>query len=183
MPRKPRHQTPGLYHVGARGNDKQQIFDDVIRELFLYKLSFVAGDFEWSILGWALMSNHFHLVVEVGELGLAAGMQRLNLFLASVSNSRFSRTNHCLGNRYWNEEIEDEARLYDCIRYVVWNPVRAGLVSDPWASTWTSCRAGGGLERAHPALSLDRLLGLFGPAPAAAYASFSSLVDSGRTLT
>jgi putative transposase len=182
VPRKSRVQSPGYYHVGARGNDRQVIFDDVIRELFLYKLSFVASDFEWSVLGWALMSNHFHLVVQVGEQGLAAGMQRLNLFLASISNARFSRTNHCLGNRYWSEELEDEPRLHSCIRYVMWNPVRAGIVAEPCDSPWTSCRAGAGLERAHPALALDQVLALFDRGPAAAYASFAALVESGAAL-
>jgi len=161
MPRKPRLQDPGLYHVGSRGNNKQPIFDDLIRELVLHKLCFIASEYEWSILAWALMTNHFHLVIRVGDSGLAAGMQRLNLFLATISNSRFSRTNHCVGDRYWNRPLETDARVLVCLRYVMWNPVRANLVDDPADSTWTSYRASAGLAKAHPVLALDQLLPMF----------------------
>jgi REP element-mobilizing transposase RayT len=180
MPRKPRLQDPGLYHVGCRGNNKQPIFDDLIRELVLHKLCFIASEYEWSILAWALMTNHFHLVIRVGDSGLAAGMQRLNLFLATISNSRFSRTNHCVGDRYWNRPLETDARVLVCLRYVMWNPVRANLVDDPADSTWTSYRASAGLAKAHPVLALDQLLPMFGPAPLAAHQGFAAFVETGR---
>jgi REP element-mobilizing transposase RayT len=179
MPRKLRLEAPGIYHVGSRGNNKQQIFDEIIREMFLSRLCVIARAFEWEVLAWALMSTHFHLVVEVGEPGLARGMQRLNLFLALLSNDRFGRINHCVGGPYWNELLETDEALVGCFAYVYFNPVRAGLVGEPASSTWTSYRASVGLERPHPALALGRLLSCFDEAPLAAHQRIRRFVEGG----
>ena len=168
MPRRPRVETPGLYHVGSRGNNKQVVFDDLIRPRFLMQLDVVATAFEWDVYAWALMSNHFHLVLEIDELGLAKGMQRLNLAFAQISNEQFGRINHCVGARYWSEPIEDDRHLHECIRYVLLNPVRAGIVEDALDSGWTSLRASVGLAPVPRALAQAKLLALFDNAPAAA---------------
>jgi putative transposase len=180
VPRTPRVETPGFYHVGSRGNSGQVIFDDPLRELFLFQLTLVAQAFEWDVYAWALMSNHFHLLLGVGDEGLAAGMHRLNHFFATASNARFGRRNHCVGDRYWSGPLESEQHLYNCLRYVLWNPVRAGLVDDPFESTWTSARASAGLERPREPLSGWRLLGFFGRARDDAYGRLHAFVLTAR---
>ena len=180
MPRQPRVQEPGLYHVGSRGNNGQQIFDDGLRQIFLFQLRLVAQAFAWDVYAWALMSNHFHLLLGVSDDGLAAGMHRLNLFLARASNARFDRIDHCVGDRYWNGPIESDAHLYACIRYVLWNPVRAGVVDDPFDSTWTSARPSAGLELRSEPLALGRLLPFFGNAAVGAHTELQDFVLAGR---
>jgi REP element-mobilizing transposase RayT len=183
MPRKPRLQAPGLHHVTTRGNNKQILFDDVLRPVFLDRLCIIATAYRWRVIAWALMTNHFHLVLEVGELGLAAGMQRLNLFLACLSNRQFGRVNHSLGRPYWNEPLEEEGHLEAALRYVLLNPVRATVVEHPADSTWTSYRASAGLERPHPALALEALLAFFGTTPLAAHAAFAAFIGGCEPAT
>ena len=170
----------GIYHVGARGNNKQCIFDDTLRSLFLWELTQVARRFDWWIYAWALMSNHFHVVLQIGDKGLSEGMHQLNTYFARASNARFDRINHCLGQRFWSYVIDSEAYLYSCIRYILWNPARAGCEEMPGDCTWTSFRGSVGLDWAQAPLDRDRLLGFFGRAPKSAQADFESFVLSDR---
>ncbi len=180
MARLPRVEVPGFYHVVARGNNKQEIFDDYLRGVFLVQLNGVASTFGWLIEAWALMSNHFHLVFRSGDLGLAAGMQRLNLSFALKSNARLGRINHCFGARYWNTYIKTEEHLFNSIRYTLWNPVRAGVVAHPAESTWTSYPASTGLVKAPKVLALDALLDPFGTGKSGAFDAFTGFVSEGR---
>jgi putative transposase len=169
----------GIYHVGARGNNKQLIFDDTLRSIFLWQLSEVAREHDWWVYAWALMSNHFHVVLQIGEKGLSDGMHRLNSFFARASNAHFDRTNHCFGQRFWSSFIDSDAYLYSCIRYVLWNPARAAQEDSPGECTWTSYRASVGLDWAQNALDQARLLDFFGRSPKTARADFESFVLAG----
>jgi REP element-mobilizing transposase RayT len=181
MARRPRIEVPnGIYHIVSRGNDKQQIFDDEIRALHLRSLGSIARNFDWFVVAWAFMSNHYHLVVQIGDKGLAAGMQRLNLRLARASNARFGRINHALGQRYWSKLIETDEHLRASISYTLWNPARAGIGATPADSSWTSFRASVGLERAPDALALHRLHALFSTKPGNGYEKFERFVMAGR---
>jgi REP element-mobilizing transposase RayT len=169
-----------IYHVAARGNNKQHIFDDPLRSLFLWELTQVARRFDWWVYAWALMSNHFHLVLQIGDKGLSEGMHQLNTHLARASNARFDRINHCLGRRFWSDPIDTDAYLLACIRYVLWNPARAGLEERPGECPWTSFRATVGLEWATEPLAIGRLLERFGRTPATARTRFEHFVLAGR---
>jgi putative transposase len=180
MARGRRVEDPGFYHLVARGNNKQQIFDDYLRPVFLIQLADVAARVGWLIQAWALMSNHFHLVLQCGELGLADGMKRLNLNFALKSNARFGRINHCFGARYWSTPIKSEEHLFRSIRYTLWNPARAGIGMHPAESNWTSYAPSAGLARAPQVLALDALLDPFGTGPVGAFDAFRGFVDEGR---
>src|SRR4051812_34208490 len=118
MPRPRRDQEPGaFYHVVARGNNKQAVFDDELRPLFLEKLARVARRRSWQVFAWALMSNHYHLVLQIETAELSAGMCELNTWLALTSNTSFGRADHCLGRRYWSARLETQHRLLLSIRY------------------------------------------------------------------
>ncbi len=65
MARGRRVEVPGYYHVVARGNNRQEIFDDYLRPVFLVQLDDAAARFDWVVQAWALMSNHFHLVFRI----------------------------------------------------------------------------------------------------------------------
>ena len=74
MARTPRLIVPGgMYHVASRGNNKQVIFDDELRRLHIRNLGVIAAEFGWSVVAWAVLSNHYHLVLKIGDAGLAAG--------------------------------------------------------------------------------------------------------------
>jgi REP element-mobilizing transposase RayT len=181
MPRRPRHQESGAYyHVATRGNNKQVIFDDELRALFLATVQMVARSLDWRVLAFALMRNHYHLVLKIGSRGLSDGMCVLNTRFARASNNRYDRINHCFGQRFWSAHLDTEHYLLNSVRYCHWNPPRAQLCADPSGSTWTSFRASVGLDPPHAALAIDELLLLFDNDNARARRALSDFVAEGR---
>lgn len=66
MARPLRYQAPGaVYHVMARGEGGKDVFeDDVDRAVWLERLGEVCGSYGWRVHAWAMMGNHFHLLLE-----------------------------------------------------------------------------------------------------------------------
>jgi len=181
MPRPLRHQENGaFYHVVSRGNNKQVIFNDDLRTLFIETTERVARALDWRLLAYALMPNHYHLVLKIGSHGLSDGMCVLNRRFARASNGSFGRINHCFGQRFWSAHLETEHYLLNSVRYCYWNPPRAKLCSEPSGSTWTSFRATVALDGRHPVLAIDELLPLFDRDPSRARRAFTDFVAEGR---
>lgn len=154
----------GYYHVGTRGNDKRTIYeDDSDRELFLLILRRVARRHGWLFLAYCLMGNHYHLVLQIDESGISRGMCELNTAYATTSNARHRRTNHLFGRRFWSELISTDAHLLQASRYVVQNPVRAGLCRTCEDWKWSSYRASVGVAVPPPFLAVDDLLDIVSP--------------------
>ena len=181
MPRLPRIEVPGgYYHVAARGNDKQVIFDDALRTEFIRTATRVARRYGWLVYAYALMSNHFHLVFQLDQGGLSAGMHALNNRFARISNARFGRENHCFGRRFWSTHLETDAHLLASVRYALWNPARAGIGEHPSDSRWTSFRAIAGLDHPSELLAHRELLEHFGSDAVRRRRAFSRYVFEGR---
>jgi REP element-mobilizing transposase RayT len=168
-----------MYHVTSRGNNKQVIFDDEVRRLHIRNLGYIAEDHGWAVIAWAVMSNHYHLILRTGDNGLAEGMQRLNLRLARASNARFDRVNHALGAPYWSNEIDTPEYFEASLLYTLWNPTRVGEGRHPADSDWSSYRATVGLDWAPKALATAEILRYFGPTPGAARQTFERFVSVG----
>jgi REP element-mobilizing transposase RayT len=156
----------GYYHVVTRGNDKRTIYeDDLDRDLFMLILRRVARRHGWLFLAYCLMGNHYHLVLQIDESGISNGMCELNTAYAVTSNARHKRTNHLFGRRFWSELITTNAYLLQACRYVVQNPVRAGLCETCEDWQWSSYRATVGLAVPQPFLAVDELLDIAAPGP------------------
>jgi REP element-mobilizing transposase RayT len=172
----PRDEAAGFHHVIARGNNRRLIFrgeDD--RVVFLHMLRLVARKQDWAIHAFALMTNHYHLVVRVGACGLARGICRLNSGYAAWFNAQEERVNHLFGRRYWNDRLEDEQRYFAAVRYVVRNPLRAGIPVPFERQSWTSYPETLGRTVACPVLARSELLRHFGEDDLRALAYYRSL--------
>jgi REP element-mobilizing transposase RayT len=159
-----RDESPGIHHVTCRGNNKRSIFeDDRDRRRFLTHVAHVAEAHGWKIHAYCLMRNHYHLVIEIGERGMSRGLCELNTGYALSYNKRHGRVNHLFGKRYWSGGLSDEASFINACRYVVQNPVSAGLVDDPGEWRWSSYRATVGLALAEIPLEPNELRAAFAP--------------------
>jgi putative transposase len=143
MARPLRIEYPGaLYHVTARGNARQPIFlskDDAKR--FLDALSDTALRLGWRFYAYCLMTNHYHLLVETEHANLGRGMRHLNGTYTQAFNRAHSRVGHVFQGRYKAILVEAEAYFLELARYVVLNPVRAGMTERPGDWLWSSYRA------------------------------------------
>jgi hypothetical protein len=93
-----RDEAPGFHHVVTRGNNKRRIFDnDHDRWFFCITVDRIAKKYGWTIVAYALMANHYHLIICVGDRGLSDGMCELNTGYAREYNVRHGRVNHLFG--------------------------------------------------------------------------------------
>jgi REP element-mobilizing transposase RayT len=165
MARALRTDFPGaVHHVTSRGNERRPIFfDDRDREAFLEFLGQAVKRFGWSLAAFVLMTNHFHLVIQTPEPNLSRGMQWFNTAYVVWLNRRHRRSGHLYGGRFKAVVIEKETYFLEVLRYVVLNPVRAGMVGRPEDFRWSSYRATAGLEPAPDWLDVRAALDPFAP--------------------
>jgi REP-associated tyrosine transposase len=132
MPRGPRLDAPGvLQHVMARGIERQVIFrDDHDRANFVYRLEALVQAGALSVYAWALLPNHFHLLVRTAHRPLARSMRSLLTGYAGTYNRRHCRSGHLFQNRYKSIVCEEELYFLELVRYLHLNPLRAGVVKD-----------------------------------------------------
>jgi REP element-mobilizing transposase RayT len=138
-----RIEFPGAcYHVTSRGDRQETIYEDNLDRLkFLDVLEEVITSYNWLCHAYCLMGNHYHLVVQTPDGNLSKGMRQLNGVYTQLSNRRHERVGHLFQGRYQGILVDEKAYLLELGRYVVLNPVRAGLVNHPAQWAWSSYRA------------------------------------------
>ena len=141
MPRQARLDAPGvLHHVMGRGIEGTKVFrNQGDRNDFLERMGGLCDAGAWVVYAWALMPNHFHLLVRSAKESLPFGMRRLLTGYVVNFNRRHKRLGHLFQNRYKSIICEDDPYLLELTRYIHLNPLRAGIVesleelsSYPW---------------------------------------------------
>ena len=142
MPRALRIEyIDALYHVSAHSIDESVLFvDDNDRTAFLNLLARVCDHYQVSCHAWCLMTTHYHLVLQTANPNLGAAMQYLNSRFAQDSNRRRGRRGALFLRRYHPSEITTESYFLQAVRYVLLNPVKAGIVRTPGEWRWSSFR-------------------------------------------
>ncbi|MEW6186396.1 MAG: transposase [Thermodesulfobacteriota bacterium] len=132
MPRQARIDAPGaLHHIITRGIERGKIFrDDKDREEFLTRLGQVVQQTKTKCYAWALIPNHFHLLLKTGDVPMATVMRRVLTGYAVWYNHRHHRSGHLFQNRYKSILCQEDVYLKELVRYIHLNPLRAGLVKD-----------------------------------------------------
>ena len=163
MARPLRIEYPGaVYHVLSRGNAKQSIFRDIRdRTRFLEKLARAASHYNFIVHAYCLMDNHYHLVVETPDGNLSMAMRQLNGPYTQYFNRRHSTVGHLFQGRFKAVLVEKERYLLELCRYVVLNPVRAGVAAHPGEWEWSSYAATVGRRKVHDFLEVDWVLAHF----------------------
>jgi putative transposase len=151
-----------VYHVTSRGNARADIFeDDGDRENFLHILEQVVKRFNWPCHACCLMGNHYHILIETPEANLSAGMRQLNGVYTQAFNRAHCRDGHIFKGRFKAVLVEKQSHLLELCRYVVLNPVRAGMVDRPEQYRWSSYLPTLGKIPKPDFLTTDWLLGNF----------------------
>jgi REP element-mobilizing transposase RayT len=129
MPRGPRLDYPGaLHHVIDRGIERRRVFrSDTDRRDFLSRLGELTIESGAGLYAWALLPNHFHLLLRTGSRPLSRLMQQLLGDYADLFNSRHRRSGHLFQNRFKSTLIDEESYLLEVLRYIHLNPVRSRL--------------------------------------------------------
>ncbi len=184
MSRPLRIEFPGgLYHVTSRGDRREVIFlDDEDRLYWLGLLGQVCQRFNWVCHAYCLMDNHFHIVVETVEGNLSAGMRQLNGVYTQWHNRTHGRVGHVFQGRFKAVVVQRESYLLELARYVVLNPVRAGLCDEPQDWPWSSYHATVGTAPKPEWLHTQWLLSQFGSKPRSARAAYVDHVRAGVGL-
>jgi REP element-mobilizing transposase RayT len=169
-----------VYHLTARGNAQQDIFlDDTDRKAFLAILGREIDQHAWNCYAYCLMDNHYHLLIETPEANLMRGMQRLNGRYAQCFNRRHQRVGHLFQGRYKSIIVDRESHLLELARYIVLNPVRAGIVAQAGAWSWSSFRATTNEAPRPPWLNVAWLLSQFGQNESLAIEAYRQFVQEG----
>lgn len=130
MPRQARIDASGaLHHIIGRGIERREIFcDDEDRDDFLQRLEGITSQSKTRCYAWALLPNHFHLLLKTGNVPIATVMRRLLSGYASRFNRRHLRSGHLFQNRYKSILCQETVYLKELARYIHLNPLRTGIV-------------------------------------------------------
>jgi len=132
MPRQARIDAPGaLHHIICRGIERRKIFlSDVDRDDFVDRFSRLIIESETLCYAWALIPNHFHLLLRTGNVSITTVMRRLLTGYAVSFNHRHRRHGRLFQNRYKSILCQEDPYLLELVRYIHLNPLRAGIVVD-----------------------------------------------------
>ena len=118
MPRKARIDAPGaVHHIMARGIERRKIFrNDDDRNEFLERLEFILSETHTPCHAWALIPNHFHLLLKTGSVPIATAMRRLLSGYAQSFNRRHRRHGHLFQDRYKSILCQQDTYLRELVR-------------------------------------------------------------------
>lgn len=143
MPRTARQQSQtNIYHIMLRGINRQDIFlDDADCLRFIEILGECKQLSEFQLYAFCLMSNHVHLLLKVGNEPLETIFRRLGTRFVSWYNTKYNRIGHLFQDRYKSENVDDQQYFLTVLRYIIQNPMKAGLETTPGTYRWSSFRA------------------------------------------
>ncbi|MFZ3062562.1 MAG: transposase [Actinomycetota bacterium] len=182
MPRKLRVDIGGyIYHLTARGNNKEQIFyrkDDY--EIYLDSIKRAKERIPFTLFTYVLMPNHIHLLLEPqkdGDIGRI--MQIVQTRYAVHFNLRHQRCGHTFQGRFHSVLVEEEPHLLELSRYIHLNPLRAGLVQNcidyPYSSYKVYLKGNG-----NNLINIEEILSHFGKRRATQISRFRKFVEEDR---
>ncbi len=183
MARRPRIELEGgLYHIIARGNNRQTIFhSDDDHEKFLSLLAVQREKLPFFLYSYCLMSNHFHLLIERQADAIGRIMLRVLTGYSQYYNRKYRKAGHVFQGRHKAILCQSDRYLGELVRYIHLNPVRAKMVRKAERYTFSSQRAYLGLEP-DGIVDVDPVLRLFGAKKKTARENFAKYVTAGAKL-
>lgn len=129
----------GIYHVIARGNNKEYIFKESIdKGYFIKQLKECSEIMGYRVYGYVLMDNHYHIIIQTLDKKLQEIMHQINNKYSKYFNGKYKRVGHVFQGRYKAVLVQDERYMLKLLRYMHQNPVRAGLSKLVEEYKWSS---------------------------------------------
>ena len=185
MARQARIEYSGaLYHLTSRGNAQQDVFlTDEDRLEFLSRLRQSSNRYNVTVYAYCLMDNHFHLLVETPDANVSQFMRHLNSTYTQTFNLSNKRVGHLFQGRFKSILVQKDLYLLELARYIVLNPVRAGMVKAAKDWRWSSYRVTAGLSSPIDWLNSEWLLLQFSKKQQTAIIKYRKFVSEGRKKT
>jgi REP element-mobilizing transposase RayT len=181
MSRQARIRIPdGVYHVTTHGDGDMMIFEGPSEKWRLLDLlADTAKKLDWAMYAWCVMGNHYHFLLKTPVDNLSEGMHHINMTYGEWYNNARGRHGHVFQDRFFSILITQDSHLLEASRYVVLNPLRAGLVTSPEEWRWSSYSTA--VLGAPSAVSLrdHELLGMFAREEAESRELYREFVHAG----
>lgn len=167
MARNPRIDTTGvIFHVFARGNNREPIFlDPSDYQRFVTNLERFRKDLGFILLAYCLMPNHFHILLRTEKQPLSKILQVLLTAYTMYFNKKYDRVGHVFSGRFKSIAVDRETYLLEVVRYIHLNPVRSGIVvrseEYPWSSYLKYLTVGSGI----PHVTTSEILAMYSEDP------------------
>ena len=128
MPRPQRIEQNGFYHIVNRGVAKCTIFyeDDDFKK-FLQIIQEASEEYGFEIFSFALMSNHYHLLIKIANQNLSLSLQKINSRYSMYFNRKYKRVGPLWQGRFKSWYVYDTNYLQTLVRYIEFNPIKVNL--------------------------------------------------------
>ena len=165
MPRANRYILPGnVCHLTHRCHNRSFLFKfGRDRTEYRNRLRSAVKEFKISLLTYCITSNHVHLLVVAEQpQTVSSFMQKLEGEFAEYYNIRKRRSGAFWQGRYWSTMIDNRQYLWDCMKYIDLNMIRAGVVSHPSEWDWCGYRELVGERQRYTFLDVPEILARYG---------------------
>jgi REP-associated tyrosine transposase len=180
MPRPPRDRSPGFHHVGVSASGPAPYFRDVVDHIdWIRRFAALLDRWSWRCLAFCQLTTHWHALVEVADDSLSTGMHWLNAEYSKAFNARHGRVGYLVRDRFWSRRKASDEALLTAYRYVVANPVRAGIVDRAADWPWSSFATTIGSSDAFPFVDASPILAIIGDDQRRALRALRQFVDGG----
>ena len=133
--RKKRELIEGsFYHVTSRTNDKIKVFDNHSgKRIMTLTLEEAKEKYKFILTNFCIMPTHIHLLIRPTEkTSLSKIMHWIKTKSAKRWNCIHGSSDHMWGNRFFSRAIKDYREYENVMNYIDQNPVKAGLVTNPF---------------------------------------------------
>lgn len=169
-----------FYHITSRGNLRDDVFfEDRDREKFLEILSKTKERYSYLLHAYALMGNHYHLLIETPKANISQIMQNINTSYTVYVNRKYQRSGHLFQGRFKGIIVDKDEYLVTLSRYIHLNPVRAGIVEKPDDYRWTSYAVHIGKKVEKALVDAGDTLSLFSDEKGGAIKAYKDFVEAG----
>jgi REP element-mobilizing transposase RayT len=169
-----------VYHIIQKGNNFEPIFiEDRDRLLFLHLLKECKKKFSLEIHAFCLMDNHIHILLRISKKNLSQSMHWLFMSYAKKISGKYHRKGHLFTSRYKSLLCLNDIYFIQISRYIHLNPVKAGLVENPFNYRWSSCNLFKVSVRADSFVDTDFTLGFFGSDIDVSWREYAKFIKQG----